>query len=343
MKRRLVTIAGIAVCLLLGGCSLLKKEEEYHVLRIDSLQDEQRDEKIAVVMRGDIAEETSITVLAQIAGRSALSFPITGEDFGKSYISVGDRVKKGQLLMELDCDTFRQELKQVQYEEQNILIDREECEKLFQSSMDKKPDYKESLRLKEEYQDAMEDYENRLEILRLHKAECEKKIQERCLYADIDGVVTSMQEITEGGKSVAGFTMVNLAAENYRYEATTTAEELVVGDTYPMQQQNRTVDVVLQSMEKSDEGYHLIFTLKNEAGEEDADVTVGGKIILKTKERDNVLYLEKDAVVKTEDAYYVYVNEEDDWQIKEIGVDGPVGDYYIITEGLEEGESVLCR
>ena len=49
MKRKLVTIAGIAVCLLLGGCSLLKKEEEYHVLRIDSLQDEQRDEKIAVV------------------------------------------------------------------------------------------------------------------------------------------------------------------------------------------------------------------------------------------------------------------------------------------------------
>ena len=191
MKRKLVAIAGIAVCLLLGGCSLLKKEEEYHVLRIDSLQDEQRDEKIAVVMRGDIAEETSITVLAQIAGRSALSFPITGEDFGKSYISVGDRVKKGQLLMELDCDTFRQELKQVQYEEQNILIDREECEKLFQSSMDKKPDYKDSLRLKEEYQDAMEDYENRLEILQLRKAEYEKKIQERSLYADMDGVVTS--------------------------------------------------------------------------------------------------------------------------------------------------------
>lgn len=343
MRRKFIAATGILFSVYLTGCSLLQKEEEYHVLKVDDSAKEETD-VMTQVKRGDIAEESVIRVTVTPTKKEELCFHLNGEEFDEIYVRKGDRVKKGQLLMNLVCDSLQDELREIEYEKERILIDKKEYEELYRCQMKEKPAYKEALRIKEEYENAMADFENNLAVLELKKEDCLRKINERCLYAGMDGVVTGVTDKTSTGKSIDGITMITIVAQSYNYTANTTQTEgLAVGETYTMEQRNGNIEVVLNSItEKENGSYNLEFGIAdaNQISEENA--SEGGKITLLIKKQQNVLYVETSAVVQADGVNYVYMKEGDMWNVKEVKVGPKVGKYYVIESGLSEGENVLC-
>ncbi|WP_274652949.1 efflux RND transporter periplasmic adaptor subunit [Paenibacillus humicola] len=96
---RTCAAAGIAI-MLLSGCSLLPKEEE--LLDPPSFQKKEDTYETAAVKRGNLARYIDSTATAESDRSVSVSFPDAGGQLKKLNVQEGDRVKKGDLLAELE-------------------------------------------------------------------------------------------------------------------------------------------------------------------------------------------------------------------------------------------------
>lgn len=329
MKTRYITFALISF--LLTGCGFLGSQEVYHPMP-QMTRAQQTEAEIAIVLQGDLADEKVITALAQPAQQSSLSFAVTGEKIEGFYVSVGDRVRKGQVLAELSCEAYLQELKQTQYELERVRIQKSQQKGLFEQ-------YAMS---KSEYERSMADLENNELYLTQKISELNVLLRERRIVADMDGTVKRMTEVEFSAVSEEGREMIVLVGGETTYTARVLdLAGLTKGMHYFMETKEQSYEVELLDIEQTEDGQYAL-TFGFPYNDNDTGNGGSGKIIYTAHDVKDVLYVDQRAVSKVGDTYYVYYMEDGYRQAKQVVAGPQVANYYVIEKGVSKGDELLC-
>lgn len=331
-KKYPVMIAVITLVMLLFGCGFIEKEEKIRVMRYgEKAADEEME--IAVVLRGDLVSENNIFVSCERETGSFLSFGVSGVPYDEFYVTKGDTVKKGQLLAKLECDDYKEQEEEVRYELKRIEIRLKQLDLEFLNYGVSKKDYERK----------RADYENQRLVLCQRIEELSVYISERYLYADMDGVVKEMAEERMTDLSEEGLVIFELTGGQQEFRGNTAdTRKLVTGQTYLLTLNGEVYEVVLDRMIDKREGdTEVVFIFTD--GKDHLMTGERGVVRYVVEEAKDVLYVPKSAVSKSGEHYYVYfLNEEGLREIKEISISDSYGDYYVVTEGLSEGEEIIC-
>jgi len=322
--------AVMTVLILLCGCGIMEKEEEIRVMRYGE-ETVLEETGIAVVLRGDLVSENNIFVAYQSENKSSLSFGVSGIRYDEFYVSEGDEVKKGQLLAKLECDDYLEQVNGAKYDLERLDIESKQLEQDFINYGMPKRDYERK----------KADYANQRLVLTQRIEELSVYVEERYIYADIDGVVEDMAVIDSSELSEEGKVIFELSGGEKKFKGNTADERgLVVSDIYTLTAGNETYEVVLEEISREEYGdAKLTFTAVG--GEE---ITAErGVVSYVVDEAEDVLYIPREAVSVRGEHYYVYYfNDRGLREAKEISVSGLYGDYYVVAEGLAEGEEIIC-
>ncbi|UVI28872.1 efflux RND transporter periplasmic adaptor subunit [Paenibacillus spongiae] len=204
-KRKLMKrVASAALVLsLLPGCSLLPEEEDS--LQPPVLQKVQKEYEIVEVKRGNIERFITSTATATSGRNISVSFPETGGRLKNLFVNVGDLVKAGQPIAELDTGDLpmRIKLQKLNVEKRNI--------QLFEATTSELST--DDIRLRE----------LDLKGERMVLDSLEKEYNKALLFAPMDGIVTHVDSLRTGEGVEALRTVAVIADPNdvdLVYEAT---------------------------------------------------------------------------------------------------------------------------
>lgn len=219
--KRSVLIPALCACLIaLPACGLLPKEEEHHTAPV--IQTTQQEEyEFAYVQRGDLEQTATVNCVYQPVQTEALSFPVGGVAYDQVYVSLGDKVKKGQLLAQLELSgadealaAREQRLKELALEMDNLeenrgyALERTELQ-LQDGSWSKLQEALDNVNADYDLQkQALEDEQY---ITQLEKEEYEAALNARQIRANFDGTVTTLKKMPRTETSVAGSPVITVS------------------------------------------------------------------------------------------------------------------------------------
>ena len=190
-----------------SSCALLPQEEvlpDAPVMR----QDATEAFTMTYVQRGDLVKEQRFSVNYRAVRQEKLHFEVDGLRLQETYISKGDSVKAGQLLMELEQGELAGQLTAAQEQCDNLKLQIAQAEEEMALAED---EYALQLKYMDEEEleeaDTMEEYlhsrvrsierlQNDLTLAEATLNQVKESIRVRQLRASIDGVVTFVREIS---------------------------------------------------------------------------------------------------------------------------------------------------
>lgn len=331
--RRIQVIISVLSLLAMTGCSFIGTEEEYRIMR--PARTNYENDECAVVLYGDLVKETVLLASVHASEESTLAFQVSGVNYDTFYAAKGDKVRKGELLARLDCGDYLKEQAKAQFEIERVKVRKEELDAQFLKGGVSAVDYGiESANLNTELQN-----------LNQKLAECKQLIDERSIYADIDGYVSDMYEFDMTKKSEEGREIYDLSGGNMYFTANAKDPSgLEANKEYDISiGEDEIMGVRLTSMTENEEGKWDLILEPVDSSVDLTEITTG-RMNYVQEMREDVLYLQKDAVVSVGDKHYVYYRNEDGLrESKEVEIDGEIDFAYIIKSGLTEGEEVLCK
>lgn len=308
---------------------------------------------------------------------------LTAEEIGKVkaiYVEEGDRVKKGDLVLEIDDEEQLAALEQSQAAErmQKIAIERQQLrvENLESQLERKKQLYEKDLLDTDSYENfvnelalARVDLASNRESLIQRQAQAEqarKRVSRTKVYAPLNGVVTSL-DIKEGETAITGTTNIagsslmtvadpaSIQTEVYVDEADVANVAVgqkaeVIAIAYPDNPVKGKVTSVAVSAKQEEGKQGLSFAVKIELTPTDSVVLRPGmscRAEIFTHSEQKVPAVPIKAILVDEDltrgqtSYYVFVNRGG--EAKKVTVTTGISDdqYQQITEGLEAGDEII--
>ena len=358
--KRWIICAVCAATLLLSGCGILPMEEQYEKAPlIPEYQKEQW--QTAYVQRGDLVLSQVVTCTYMPVQKQTLSFEVADARFDALFVAVGDRVEAGQLLAQLDVSGLQEQMEdcklqmeklqlQIAAVEENrkLALERENILQEGNSQQEREAALE---KIRGQYDLQMQPLLDEQEILQLQLEDCQTKLQNRCLYAGIDGIVTYARSIKKGDRIGAGEKLLVIedaatsafCADSRYWSYFQPGEEYMItvaGNQYRTQVVSEE-ELGLPESDKTDEIYGLTyFQLLEQAStlEDGARGTV--TVVLDT--REDVLMIPASAVTNLKNETVVYYQDEHgmkNYKIVEVGMeaDGMVE----IIAGLTEGECII--
>ena len=353
-KNRLGLALVLTLPLTLTACGLLPEEAQLPATPI--IYDYKPQEYTQVeVLQGDLLDTTTVRCKYVPAKEETLSFSMGGAYLAQVYVNLGDQVQAGQLLAELEhtdlktrIEAQEQKIQVLQVEKKHLLQDRElaiaRCELIK-----KEEDRLESLEDTEKnYAGLLEDKEDAIYMQQLQLEELKKDLQQRQIFASMDGTVTFLREMEAGERSVKGrgfLTISDMQTTVFTVEGKNAAY-FTAGDTVQLNCKKKAYEAVV--VEASDLGLepgeeeiaYLRLTQPDPALEDGTTGTV--EIVLEA--RQNVCYVEKKAVRTADENTFVYMLDADGFRIMQPVTTGmQSGSYVEIVDGLEAGDWVLVK
>lgn len=181
------------------GCNGPGAAEIYHQMPVMNKQ-KQSETIFATVMRGDLKEEKAIRLSVKAGQKSSLSFQISDIGYDAFYVTAGDKVKKGQILARLDCEDLL-----MQKQESSLALEEAEIRLSMQKGL-----FDQYAMSKADYERAVADLQNEIEVCQQEIAEYNVLIDERTIYADMDGYVKSVTNVDLSQTSEEGREMISL-------------------------------------------------------------------------------------------------------------------------------------
>ena len=362
LKRWGLLLAVLTGGLMLSSCSLLPEEETFS--RAPVIREYEKEEfKLAFAERGDMVLEQKISctyVPVQVEG---LKYTVGGEYFGETFVKVGDSVKKGQLLAQLDLTNVESQIESCRMQIEKLgmrLAALEENRALalerqrIQMDTATEAELDEALeQINRQYDDQKRSLDDELEITQLQLKECEAERDKRQLRAGIDGTVTYVRSVTAGERSVAGDRFISIAdATTSLFRADTQYwDRLKPGDEFIITANKKEYEAVVASeaelgiaeQEKTEgEIAYVYLLLKNPVFDlEDGD---RGTFTLVLDSRTDVLMVPENAVTTANGESIVYYQNEDGLKAYKTVVTGLTANKKVeIVSGLTEGESVIVE
>lgn len=356
---------GLAMCLGLAGCGEVEEEEDSIVV-VERGKEESIYTLAVAAVNNVVKTETVRCTYRQVSDQE-LSFSVSGKRVENIYVYVGDMVKKGQLLAELQGCDRDDDIEQLEYQ-----IKRNE---LLLSYLDTNENYEKSSRwwtyvykssgseteeerlkadlanIEQNYRYNREDLEDAIRLDKLELDAIRKSVEEGRIYAGMDGEISYMHtdlakmNVVEGqtvfkiiDSSVCLFETTRVEYADYFKENETVLLTIGTGKNAVQ------VQALPHKMEEWEADKKLSFELVNTAEGENVTVGTNGSITLEVSRKDHVLCIPSQAVHKADGKNYVYVlGENDIREVKWIET-GLYGDSLVeVVSGLTEGENIILK
>lgn len=362
MKRQKWLPLMLGGILMFSACGLLPEEETFNAVPlIDTYEREDFEQAFAV--RGDMELTQKVSCTYIPVQSETLAFKVGGEYFDEVYVEVGDSVKKGQLLAQLDLSGAQEAidsciLKIEKLEMQLSALEENRTLEIKRQKIllgtDNEDALKETLgRINKQYNTQEQKIRDELTVARLQLKESETLRDERQLRAAFDGTVTYVRTVEYGERSVAGERFVTVAdASTSLFRAETKLwKYFVPGDEHVITVSKTPYETVvvseaelgLEESEKTEgKNAYVYLRLKNPAFElEEQD---RGTLILLLDSRTDVLMIPEDAVASANGQKIVYYQTEEGMKAyKAVETGLAANDMIEIVSGLTEGESVIVE
>lgn len=375
IKKRCINRAGVvllAAMLVLSasGCG----GSERALVHIGTPSIEEKDYTTTFVVRGDVTYELEeeLHLVNYVESKYGLSSKLMGsmmlEDvaFDKLYVSVGDKVKKGDVLLTMSSKSLEDEIDS--YTEQKEKAQLEKIHYNNRTAIDNEEDN--SIAIARCDQD--------INVATGYLTELESKKENLTIRADEDGEVIDISDQAISGTMSNTDGLLTIASGDDTYFLETEEKTtLSVGQIVTSTNKLLRYDMVVTNVEKSSAGTKVYFKIlgiegkvENEAelaaslvgmaspgdatetdAMKDAQVSDREKIIvhgltvpIAEETRKDVLYVASSAVTERDGRYYVFMIDEHGARVsREIKVESVLGEYAIITDGLAEGDEMLAE
>ena len=362
MYKKIITCSmTVLLALTLSGCGRSAADSKAQI----SIPIHERIEYSSILVeKGDIEPEISLTL--RVDDFHNITYGVDDEslELDKVYVSVGDRVKKGDLLVSFKAGDLEEVIKayQNQLEEDALIIkhykrlmeleDNESHEKKNEASevtggidgeqeqeAGEMPDLSSSIA----------DIEREMELIKVQMQEAQEKLKGYSLIAEDDGTITQVEEGLHYGYIMTNTPLITESCGSKDYVATTKDDyNFEIGSVYVAESGVAKYEMRLKACEASEqEGEReLIFEpLSDMSGVSQSDSLT---IVVKKPVLSDVLYVPAKAVFSVDDKNYVYVMDEEGFRdCVEVTVGETVGEIgsqiIIITSGLSGGERVMVR
>ncbi len=351
LKRRWIGFF-CAAALLLSGCGLIPKEEPLQQAPVINTQVEETFE-FAYVERGDVVKSARINCTYMPARSESYRFGAGGETLDEIYVQVGDSVKEGQLLAQLNVTAYEAALSDVERAKTRLQLQVAHLEEWRQVALSRAEDDEERDDINEDYDLRRQGLDDQLYLLSLRQEEYEYQLSRRQIRAGLDGTVTYVRSVNEGYVSSTYETIVTVAdSATSTFQASTEYWDLLrPGDactvTVGKVEYSATVasaaDLGLPESEATSKGRKNVYWVLDEVTFELEDGD-RGSVTLILEEADDVLKLPKGAVGKVNGQSAVYYLDENGIKRYKLVVTGVTnGPEVEIVEGVTEGEAVIVN
>ncbi len=319
MKRNLTFIA-LAATVLFSACSSSEKTETVQ-------QEEKHKVKIAFVTAQDVAqiEEFTTTVEAEVKNNIIPSSPLRIKNI---LVEVGDNVRKGQKLVELDASNLDQLKLQVENQE----IEFKRIEALYKVGGA-----------------STAEYDNAKTQLEVNKRALANKLENTILVSPIDGVV-SARNYDNGDMYGAQPILVveqispvkmKINVSESRYSQTNKSLPVTATfDTYAEEEFKGKIDIIYPTINASTHTFPVEIKIANN----DRKVRPGmfGHVTVNFGTKSHVVVPDK-AVIKQAGAgdFYVYTYENGKVTYNKVEVGRRMGDKYELISGIPSGSKVV--
>ncbi len=368
MKRKLLIVGGLTVAVvavpllnefLRGGNAV---EVEIQALEPRSIQ-------ASVLASGQLVHEEEVKLTTEVIGR------VTG-----IFVEEGDRVKSGQLLLQIDDETYRAEVEQneatvrmqdIAIQRQQLRVDNlrtqwERDQALHESNLIDERSFDLSTN---ELSLAQVDLRSSRESLSQAQArleQAEDRLSKTRVVTPIDGTVTSLDiEVGETAISsttnIAGSNLMTIAnPDSIHAEVNVDEADIanvavgqeaeIIAIAFPDQPIKGVIDSIALSARVAEGTQGLSFAVKIRLDKADRFALRPGmscRVEIYTEVRDGLLAVPIQAILVDEElsenrtTYHVF--EYDDGEAREVAVQVGLSDdaYQAVTGGLEEGDRII--
>lgn len=359
-KVQIMALAAALVCST-AGCG----RSERALVRISRETSEEKAYTMTYVIKGNVTyqleEELKLDNYVEIKYglSSKLMDAMLLEDikFEKLYVSVGDMVKEGDVLLTMSSDTLDSQIDQ--YIEQKEMAELEKRHYNNRTAIDSD----------EDNDMAIASCDEKINVAAGYISELEQKRENLTVKADTDGKIIEISDQAISGAISNTDGLLTLASgDDTYYLETEEITTLAVGDIVTASNKISSYDAVVINMEKSSAGTKIYFKLmgptgavenkealaanlvKNaspsdaETSEKNLTIINGLMVPVAEETRENVLYVATEAVTEKDGHYYVFMLDENGARVaREIKVESVLGEYTIITDGVVEGDEVILE
>lgn len=327
----------LAVMLTLAGCSLLPVEDES--LQPPLIQPVEEELDIVEATRGNI--ETSLRGTANFVSASSetLFFKENGGRIKSVKAKVGEEVKSGELLAELETEDL-----DLQIRLQKLNVERASL--LYQETYASGA-VKTELRLRE----------IDLEREKIQLDNMEKKLASSRIYAPISGIVTFTESLNTGDVVSAYQTIITIADPSDMkliYTASDSKDLLSIQSGMPVSLKYKGKDysgAVLQSPADAPQTADTVKSERNaisiiigmEGAPDDVKIGHSAELTIKLQSRENVVLLPRSAIRSYMGRNYVQVSDGGQRKEADIELGLTTPTQVEIVKGLEEGQQIILN
>ncbi len=351
-RKRVYAGAALLSCAVTFGGCLLPQEEARPSILIK--EEAVKTYEMTQLKRGSIRKTKTLSATYQQVKTENLSFAVDGRRLTGVYVSVGDAVKKGELLAELYCDDEKDQVQQLEYEIRTQKLEVEHLQeqkelKLLQlgrrrSAMSETEYQERAAEIEAAYKLEAEDLEDAIYINTLQYEKLRGQVEGCRIYAGMDGTVTYMGYTGSGYISWGGRTLMTVSDSSvcaFQCSDTAYIPYFTVGETYTFATSSDVEYETVLAEADADAGVFRFELTETQYG-----LPLGLRVMYTVvlEEKEDVLYLPKSAVhYAGEKAYVYYIDEDGIRQMKYITV-GMAADMDIeVLDGLAEGDEVILR
>ena len=358
-RKSTLLLCALLVCTL-TGCGAATVEDQ---ARISIPLYEIIEYGAVTVERGDLKPELKFSIMVDDYERINYRAYQDGLELQAIHVSVGDAVKKGDVLVSFQSGDLEETIRsyQKQLSDDELLLEHyERLKKLMDDygelpeaeTEDKEETDADEEMLKAEQSDysvSIRDLKKEMELLKVQIAEAEEKLASYSLVAERDGTITYIEDSLYYGYVVIGSDLVTETCGSDFYQTTVSNDyDFKIGDIYTAVSGVAKYDMELISIEDAENKGDRVLKFRpvsDMSGVSEADsfnVTIPLEVI------KDACYVPSRYIFTEDDKYYVYVLDENGFcDGVEVTLGATVGEgsdqVTVITSGLTGGEQVVKR
>lgn len=345
-----MTVWAAAISVSLSGCFLLPEEPEIPALPLVTSQIEE-EYKTELVQKGDLELTADVSFSSVPLQEEELKFSVSGQRYGGIYVQIGDSVKAGDLVAELNNSAVNSQIAAIDKQTDQLKIELDIASQSLEVAKQLNAQTGEDIT---DYEREVTQLEDEIYILDLRRQELEQEKESRCLYASIDGTVTYTKTINSDSTTIKNSAVVTIAnREAYVLSSYTEYyESFTVGEKYTVTVGDTDYEAVAVEADELDfepesrdnkgtyeEKVYLMLTGEDLFFESES---FRGEVHLVLDSRQDVMWLPAKAVVTIGGQPMVYYQDETGLRSAKAIETGLEADNGIeIISGLEVGDEVI--
>lgn len=360
------TIIFILASLVLSGCLFGCNNQTYEeepIIIVDRKVDELT-YNLDEASIGDVTLTKNVNVEYVQTKEQQVAFNVGGKVVDKVYVREGDRVKKGDLLVELKTDNLDEQILDMKYKIKkselslSFLDKQEEFDKesahitLIHTNLsgDDYCDYEDSLKkIERNYRYQREDISDSILFDKEKLSKLESELTSKRIYADMAGTIISVKEHLEGSTAKRGdviMTVVDNSNGLFSTKDESLKDILHPGDLLYMSivYGNAKGDYVLTPFEINNWGEQQLFSVVEAPEGGGLEVGTSGTIRIDIEKKENVLSIPVTALYEADGRYYTYTLDEDNMRSVRFIDIGLIGDNHVeVLSGLKAKDKVIKK